>query len=634
MIIVISIISITFCSLFLINQSKTIFGESQIDPIQKYEPSSSPKRGLEMWLTSGYNLQPKPRYFVTLGNTVKIKADTVRGILEKAADPFAYPRYSWYKSNDGIVWFRVSSRPATRPTLKVQADTIGKSWYQLSTDYIGVFPFSDLYSNVAELNTTHATIPATSLNVQTDENYLFNINNDLATSSAYAFADLEPADSTESNNVNWDTSDHSLATIDENRLITANTKGRSGIVEIIGFIKRSNESDIIDFKKIRIGGGLDDQTVYAGQSATFELQSDYGESRDVSSNISVVWYQKNPSGKDKIVKKETNPENSISFTKDTSSTKENGSQYYATITVTNNNKTKSFTTNTATLNVLPSNITNVNITSELENSTFQDKLNSTTELNNVASKDNIIYSFNLNNDSGKLIHNSSLVLPLYVQTDINSIEIDNKKIDPKDYSLIDSSNHQKELTININDLPSLTSKKIKIFTTVKEITDGYSFSNNVHYIGYDDEQNKYKNDGSNFKINYINGKLSASFNDITFQSIHIFVHDKLKYRHNNSEMIIFNDQRRIKKPLKIYLEQDHPFIHESHILNVDMRFYQYGSFLNTLNNKILIIESKIDEKLNSLKWNHDEGLLLYVNNSNHIAGNYSSKLNWYIEDSL
>jgi hypothetical protein len=68
-------------------------------------------------------------------------------------------------------------------------------------------------------------------------------------------------------------------------------------------------------------------------------------------------------------------------------------------------------------------------------------------------------------------------------------------------------------------------------------------------------------------------------------------------------------------------------------LRLLLQFYKLDKLLpQNINNKILIEYSQKNQTLKSIHWNKDEGLLLHVDDTNFIAGQYNANLSWIIED--
>jgi hypothetical protein len=57
-------------------------------------------------------------------------------------------------------------------------------------------------------------------------------------------------------------------------------------------------------------------------------------------------------------------------------------------------------------------------------------------------------------------------------------------------------------------------------------------------------------------------------------------------------------------------------------------------YINLLMKKIEVAHSLQDQALRPIRWNKNEGLLLYVNGVNLTEGHYSTQLTWVIQDGV
>lgn len=202
--------------------------------------------------------------------------------------------------------------------------------------------------------------------------------------TTFAHAKPNPADSTAL--LSWSVDDTSLATIDKTTgMITANKSGKSGDLTVIATLTNSDGSTVEGEKTITIGGGLDDETVDEGTSATFSVLGAFDKQPD-----SVVWH-KVVNGKDTTVETST----SLKYTTPETVYTDDGTQYYAVIKVTENDvngnaETNTITTNKAKLNVIANTIPKVIIQSTVYNSTYNDHNETDTQINNVIDGDDLI----------------------------------------------------------------------------------------------------------------------------------------------------------------------------------------------------------------------------------------------------
>lgn len=604
-----------------------------------FKPSTTkPQKQFLGWSADGYILQPKALNYATLGDSVTLNAKTVRRPWTIIKDPLDFEHYYWWKSDDGVTWKRVSPDFSRNSSLTVTPQKVGKSWYRLRTQYSGrvnIMISLTLDSEIAEIETVPAPVNAKSVSVDVDSDYLYNVDNPLVTNSTTATATTDPVDSTQT--VEWSSSDESLATVDKGGLIKANTNQKSGTVTITATIRNTDETVISDSKKIHIGGGLDDQTVHAGDPATFKLKTNTHETRDNENNdvkVTVDWYKDGSKIKSN---------DDLFYHIEQTQNSDNDSTYHAVVTVTDKkhkknekDKSYSFQTNDAKLTVLPSNIANVSVTNTLNNKTYCDHTNTETSLDDVISGDELEHHITLENSSGKDINNSYLTIPIYRKTVVNKVKIDDTVLEPNvDYSVANWTDDGCLLNIKVGTLKSLSKKTIEFESTVEDIFEQSSFNSTPYYFGFDSANELYENDGTKMQINFINNSLSTHFHDINFENIQPLEHNIIKHRQEDSNTAVtINDQRREKKPYKIYLQQANQFMNPQHEkLDADLFFQQKGTS-HLLKDETLVVETYYGEKIHSIEWGRDEGLLLHLNNNYATPGNYSAQLTWSIQESI
>lgn len=600
-----------------------------------FTPSPDPKRGIFFWRLGGFSTQPIPYKSITVGDTYRLDTNVVRP-PKLSIDSLDFPHYYWLKSTDNEHWDYISKKYSTKSYLDVSPTEAGTTWYQAHVEYtglIGVMISDSFDSQISAIDAQPKSISANSISIDIGTDYLFNSGNELTPTSTLASYKLDPHDSTEL--VNWESDDHSLATVDQNGLITANTNNKSGDVTITGTVKNEFGENVSDSKTIHIGGGLVEQkTVHAGESATFELRTGSSETRDTDEDFTVEWHEINKiTHKDHIVQPDNDQLQKIAYTKHDPTTKDDGNLYYAVITVKGKKK-QSFVTNKAILQVLPSPIPNVDVKSQVVNTIFTDPNNTTNTIKNVITADQLTYHLSVNNSSGKPIKNSYLALPLNNQTIIDNIKMNGKPIDPNDYNII-YTDDKKELKIRVDNLDSLEHKTFDITTMMDDINHRQSITSVPHYFGEDYQGNLYQNDGPALRIDCINNKLNTEFRDINFEPIMPLDLNTTKYRaDDNNEIVTVDDQRRKKNPVKIFLRQDTPFHNENGNLDVSLEYHKHGTARSIFGQLISVAETHLNETVHSIVWKKHDGLILHVNNSKLVPGAYSSSLSWYVEESV
>lgn len=599
--------------------------ETVIHP--KFPADPDPKTFWGAVITTGYTTQPAKVSHVTVGDPLTLETQVKWPIWE----PSRIIGYYWWRSFDGNNWERMNTVSLTNKgskNLKVDTSKPGVTYYFLRTRFIT----TTYTSKVSTVYVSEKPIDASSINVTTDLNYLFNINSDLLNKDTMAHAELQPDDS--NSKIHWSSSDESLATVQPDELITANGNGKSGIVTITGTAENKNGPSISGSKEILIGGGLTNQTVNSGKKATFTLQGGNDEQRDNDYAFTVDWYKQLPNQKPTLVEHQKDPAR-IEYTTPITSTKDDGAQYYARISVGKNN---SVTTGSAKLTVLPPNDPDVNIETSVTNQSFPDKDDSPTTINNVTNDDQLTYNLNLTNNSKRAVHDTYLELPLPLGTEINSITVDGEELFELDYYQSDTDK-KSILHIDLDGLDQNQSKSLKIDTLTHDITNKESFLSTPEYYGLDPDGDKYTSYGPELNINYITNKLTAQFKDISFEPISLYDGHSIKHRteetNDPNPVIKVDDQRRQKMAMRLFLTQLTPFTSDTNVtLPASLRLYNGSTFKNPLYQKTLVSQSHNGNIFNSIIWHKDNGLLLHLDKKSFVSGKYSSKLSWTFEQSI
>lgn len=180
---------------------------------------------------------------------------------------------------------------------------------------------------------------------------------------------------------------------------------------------------------------------------------------------------------------------------------------------------------------------------------------------------------------------------------------------------------------------------IDVDTTAENITQKEERSYIPYVYGTNNDGNIYRKEAPIDKINYITNSLSATVQDINFGTINSFSKDTLKHRSteaNSSDNIIdFDDQRRDKNGVKVYVSQMNEFMdNNNETLPVSLRYYEGTSYTEVLNNKVQIAQTDNGQTVSAINWAKDDGLLLHVNEDHLKAGKYSTTLTWYFENSI
>lgn len=333
-------------------------------------------------LISGYGLQPQNQYTYK-GQPVTLSVKIDMNPLDYAGS-LIIPLYDrqWYstdKPTSADNWQKVSG--GTKNKLTVTPNEVGTVYYQDSYIKKGLLiTYNSFYSDVASVTTYPDPIDATSVSVSVDNDYLYNNQSKAVTT--FARAKPDPYNSTAK--LSWSIDNTNLATIDATTgEITANTSGKSGTATVTATLTNSDNQTVEGSKKIEIGGGLDDQTVDEGQTATFKVLGNWNTVN------SITWHHV-ANGKDTVV----SGADGLSYTTPVTTYDNNKDQYYAVLKVPSqdsdgNDTETTVTTNKATLNVNPDLNPHVSSNSTIYNNTYDDHNEANTEINGVIGGDNI-----------------------------------------------------------------------------------------------------------------------------------------------------------------------------------------------------------------------------------------------------
>ncbi|KRN99445.1 hypothetical protein [Companilactobacillus kimchiensis] len=638
---------IIFCAIILAGfQTEVILAESLDEQnIIHYEPASphAVKR-FGVWTKSGLNINPNAKYTPSVGHEVTIATHFARSVFSTGSFKVAY---KWHKKVNDNPWEIDES--SNGPNITVKPDEPGIIRYQLEL-IDGAFFKEHYYSDVATIYASSTDVHAQSIKIQTNTDYIYNIpTGDFENNIAFAKAEPNPEDST--GQVTWSISEPTKASIDKNGQITSapsHTNDNDNLISsffVTGTIKNSDGSIITGTKEMNVGGGLFDQKVRAGDKAVFSIQGfeeniddKINNKEDETADLNVSWHKIDANNKDTLLETK---KNSLSFTTENTSLKDNGDKYYAVITMNKQNNFKPLITGQASLTVLPALNPNVTLSDSLQNISFKDENDTALEINNVVNKDQINYDFNLNNNGQKDLHDTVLLTYLPLGTEVTSVTLDGRTLaNTKFTTTVDTDDRTMFLTVQIDKLKIGDLKKLTVNTITHDITKKSSFSLTPYFIGTDSDNNVYQSIGPDLKIHYIANEIIPKFKDIQFESIYPFEENVFKYRSQQTnypnDIISIDDQRRKKTPVKIFLHQpDSLTDNDNRPLGATFKFARDDkSNPETIQDKILIAQSIKGQSMNSVRWTHNQGLLLHIDHKNLLAGSYGTKLNWSIEDSV
>ncbi|WP_119325562.1 Ig-like domain-containing protein [Companilactobacillus musae] len=613
------------------NQTEIILADAgtETNPGNIYfkKPSLHPVR-FGVWVTGGFNVNLNSDYYVKVGDPLKLETHSVRSQVSTFEHPFEPLEHSWFEKKPNKNWSLIKG--ATNPSLNIDTSKVGTSYYQIHDLYSGIFSDDSFFSNSAAVHVIPNDIPAKSIKINVDNDYIYNSDNNFDKMTAYAHAELTPSDATEK--VIWSISNTNLATIDQDGKITS-VSGKEGSFFIKATITNKDGSVFSDTKLMNVGGGLYDQKARAGENATFTIQGFDDAIRDNTDHLTVEWHKKDPQGHDTKLMTPVDP---FIYITGPVSEKDNGDEYYAIIKL----RDKTLKTSVGKLSVLPTLDPNVVLNGKLQNISFNDGQDSSTALFNVVNGDTINYVMNLNNNGQRDLFNNKLSFYLSLKTEVMKIIIDGKQLDEHEYKINSNiDNNNQLIEIPVGNLKIGKQKNVQIETLTHGINNQLDFHSTPSFTGTDSDGHLYQSIGNPLELHYVSNKITPHFKDIQFESIYSFEKDVLKFRTNDTnspnEIVHIDDQRRKKNPIRIFLKQPGSLSNSKNgsLLVATLQFYKLDKLLpQNINNKILIEYSQKNQTLKSIHWNKDEGLLLHVDDTNFIAGQYNANLSWIIED--
>ncbi|APU71920.1 hypothetical protein BI355_1615 [Companilactobacillus crustorum] len=615
--------------------------EISVEDIKPYKtPTGDVKKFLGIWMTSGYSLQPQANNYTVVDSPVTLRTDQARSFVTALLTFSSWAHYQWYETTDGKKWTKVKNG-GDKKNLTVTPSEIGTKYYQQMTSwYMVVSAFSPtVYSKVAAVHALDKHVAATDIKVTTDDNYLYNYDSEITTTTTYAHATVTPKNFT--GDIKWSIDNTDLATIDEDSgLITANGRNKSGVVTVTGTAINNDGSSVKDQTEVTIGGGLEDQTVDAGDKATFKLMGNIGEfDSDEDINYTIRWFKEDP-----ITHEQSEIElgnNSTSHTTPATTLDDDGTLIFANIKVKANGKTYEYETNEATLHVRPIGGPEISLEDTLTNKTYDSGSDNSNNLYDVNEGDNVIYNTKItNNSTGGKLKNGTYVLPLRAGTTINGITLDGNEVSDSDYEVNqDSKNGEITLTIKNLNLGINQSTDLAVDTNVGSVSKRETYKSIGYLQGNDDSGSSIQRIGTARTMNLTTNKLEYNIKDIDYGTIKPIGNDELIYRKTDGSNIMdVDDMRRDKTPVVLTVSQDSDFVNtedKQSVLSGHLKYFDDDYEQDLLLGSAVVAQTNSGQELGSVKWRSDRGVLLEMNNSKvNAGGKYETKLNWQFTDSV
>lgn len=586
----------------------------------KGKPSANATSVLGFYMNTGFSLQPEDQY-VVVNKPTTLTTATGHTVLD-AINVFANDYFQWYTSTDkGATWTTVNA--GIKANLTVTPTTVGTTYYQQSFQYYsGLIPpilgTTTYYSRVAAVTAVPSPIPATKLDVTADSNYLYNNQSAVTTTTV----DATPTPVNATGHVTWSIDNTSLATIDSTTgVVTANNDGKSGKVTVTGTMTNDDGSTVSGQTVIEIGGGIDDQTVDEGKTATFNILGNFD-----ADPTSVVWHKIDTSGNDTVVANGT----SRRYTTPVTTAKNDKEKYYAVLTLGTGSKTDTITTNKATLNVNINRTPNVTFKTGVENLT-DNAGNTDNAVTNITSGDTVKISGTIteNNVNSKLYDGDLMLkVPANIKNTYLTIDGENQA-----YSVA-SVNGDTYIVASGLDFETEKTHTFSFKFDSME-TKNLNFTADVEIQGYDSsgaDLGIFKSGG--ITLGFIDGQLEATahavdFGTLTYDNVNQEITGNVA---DGADLLSVTDNRRDKAAMSITLQQTTPFSNGSHNLAATLS-YDNGEELLPLSGEAQVVASSAnDSSVPSLGTTTGASLKLKLANAAIVPGSYSSTLVWTITD--
>ncbi|MQS89095.1 Ig-like domain-containing protein [Companilactobacillus mishanensis] len=593
-----------------------------------HRPTSDPLKILFVWLTSGYALQPQSQY-TYVDHPKTLYTDSALSFWEAIINVGARAHYTWYKTTDnGKTWNEMKGE--TGKNLTISPTEEGSVSYQQEVRWYKLFYVPlvnpNAYSKVATIKTLPDPITAEKLDVTVDDDYLYNNQSDVATT----FAHGTPTPENATGEITWSIDNPDLATIDANTgLITANNSGKSGTVTITGSISNNDTDPAVGTAKVKIGGGLDDQTVDEGQTATFKVLGNFAQAPD-----SVVWHKIAPDGKDTTVSSGT----SMSYTTDKTTYKDDGTKFYAVMKISSGGQSTSITTNSALLTVNFNYSPDVKINSTIVDHSYDDHNDANTTVNNVVAGDELTESGTVSDSNvNSKLKIGSIIIDLPVGAEVSKAYLDGQE---EEYSILNDPDDPSSQLLMMHNIDFSTTQEHSFEVNYK----AGDFTKIVHtstprVSGFENPDTPIDGDflGNSVTVNFTTNKLDAvagnvSYGELTYSNVGKPVDGSVD--NDASELLSIQDNRRDRVATKIYLSQSEPFKFGASKLNADLRFYDSDDNFTVLTpDEMLISDNAAGDKVNSIGANEGQSIWLYIYHGKIDYGQYETSLDWTIVNS-
>ncbi len=629
---------------------------------QPFHTPSPSGYSLGSWVTiSDFKLQPDNHYYSKTKQTVTIKTEVNKNDVSSffGGKYLSGVNYKWYKY-DGKKWREIRkpglfglTYSTNTSSYSFTSDTPGTYYLQAFAQVLPPLPYFNppLYSNMTAVTFSNESEITNNLSIQPQSNYLL-VNNDFLKKGYYLKVTPDPITANDSHDIHWsfpddssgttiDKTSNDLISIKDNQIFVNPNAGSilshkhipSQLIKIKGSLINGLGKEIDAYTYVTVGNMLtikDNKTTFSsGESTVLTLNGEYNDKDKIH------WHRIKNSEDEEI----NNPTNSLSLNSLTK--KDNNTRYYIEIISENpvdENKPFKVKSNEIHIGVDSNDVNNDydhTISSVYADNTH---INNALNIGNAEVTDHLTHTVSITNRNNELdqalFRNNELIYPLSKNErviDSNSIKINNYNIPLKNIT-IDDKNIVHIRNVPIENYPV----KVTIDTLVTKI-DESSFEYKPLFTVYISYGESYTSsiEPMNYISFIVDGIVPIAHNLEYGQVIKKITSLKDRISPDGDNNIVdFNDNRRKKNPAKLELDFSDKFHYSSSkksssTNSLELRYFdQDQNELGILNKKIVVEQTKQGESIKPVSWLSNEGLKIFIRNTNLDDGSYKSKLTW------
>ncbi len=583
---------------------------------------------------AGYMLQPESNE-VYKGEKLILHTKPVRplvyhGIFEEIPREHNH----WAISTDNINWKVIEG---TRD-LKINTDKEGVFYFQHRTFWTNdniQDPKPRMlvcYSKVAVINVRANPENARSIEVQTENDYLYN--NQSQPTKTFAHSIITPKSAT--GNMSWTIDNEKIATIDKETGEITSSSGknqRSGKVLVTGTFVHSDGTNISDSAEIIVGGGLENQTASIGDKVRFLPQ---GIDYDL---VKTITYTVDQKGKKSTVIKRNKIREDNSLIINKVSMEDDDLSVSARVEFKDPDNNKAIDTNIAVLNVVGSMENDIKMSLSVRNESFGSQLGFLDHAHQVTTGDILTTRGRIiQQNSNATSKDGTIQVKLPHDVQISKVILDDLTIEEGQYF------HHASDTGSVIEIPQIVFTNERLLHSF-EISykicklNSASFSSDANFVYLDETKSESDQITSRpIKIGFTDNQVHFNCEPITFESfIGKLNSQELKammIKRNNELSLFKADNRRGHPETHIDLRVKQPLTNNGMVMNSNFRFYDMEKNFKTIPNDGTyqrVFSTEDGENLAAINWN--EKLRLFIPKGNIPAGEYKAILDWQITDS-